>query len=194
MLKLLAELGLPELPRHPPQVTWPPAQCVLVPYAANGMRLAENSTKPRMWLDLRPGAKVKLCKHHNHQGARQPNTIHVGSRSGQKFHKKPIPNAGQCPGNGTVVRREDETASIKLNIESAPMRLGIWWLDAAARGGPAMLPLVNQNPLFEDSPNPSETAAAAKAPAAKAAVAAVAAAAKLAKGSHNPSRASSRAS
>ena len=31
------------------------------------------------------------------------------------------------------------------------MKLGIWWLEAAARGGPAMLPVVNQRPAFEDS-------------------------------------------
>ena len=43
-----------------------------------------------MWLDLRRGAKVRLSQLHNHQGAKQPSTIHVGSRKGQKFHGKPM--------------------------------------------------------------------------------------------------------
>lgn len=29
------------------------------------------------------------------------------------------------------------------------MKLGIWWLEAAARGGPARLPIVNVKPTFE---------------------------------------------
>lgn len=31
------------------------------------------------------------------------------------------------------------------------MRLGIWWLEAAARGGPKTLPIVNAKPEFEAS-------------------------------------------
>ena len=31
------------------------------------------------------------------------------------------------------------------------MRLGIWWLEAAARGGPKTLPIVNAEPEFEAS-------------------------------------------
>ena len=31
------------------------------------------------------------------------------------------------------------------------MRLGIWWLEAAARGGPKTLPIVNAQPEFEAS-------------------------------------------
>jgi hypothetical protein len=28
------------------------------------------------------------------------------------------------------------------------MRLGVWWLEAAMRGGPAKLPIVNADPEF----------------------------------------------
>ena len=100
-----------------------------------------------MWLDLRPGAKVILSRQHNHQGARQPNTIHIGAAKGQKFGGKVIPNPGK--GVGAVVRRDPESWAYKLNIDGAPMRLGMWWLEAAASGGPAMLPLVNQSPKYE---------------------------------------------
>ena len=104
-----------------------------------------------MWLDLRPGAKVKLSMHHNHQGARQPNTIHIGAKAG--FKSKAGALAGS--GLGLVVGREEATSSFKLVVESVPMKMGLWWMDAAMRGGPAMLPIVNQYPMFEDSPDPS---------------------------------------
>ena len=157
LVQLLAELGLPALHKSP-RTSWPAAECALVPYDAHGQLLPEGSAQPRMWLDLRPGAKIKLCKHHNCQGARQPNSIHIGSKRGQKFNGKAIANAGQCPGLGAVVRWEDATASVKLTIEGTSMRLGVWWLEAAARGGPALLPIVNQQPAFEGAPDPSGSA------------------------------------
>jgi len=158
LVRLLAELGLPVLPKTPRPVQFPPIECCLVPYDMEGRRLPAGSQKPRMWLDLRAGAKVKLSKAHNIQNAKQPMFMHIGSKAGQKFKGKSIERAGKCPGEGAVVRREDATASFKLNIEAAPMRLGIWWLEAAARGGPAMLPVVNSKPVFEGSPDPSSGA------------------------------------
>ena len=151
---LLAELGLPPLdPRKSSAVIWPEVTCALVPYDARGRRLPEGSTAPRMWLDLRLGAKIKLTAGHNHQGAKQPSTMHVGARKGQKFHGEALRNVG--PGRGSVLKRDDPTSSIRLIIEGAPMKLGAWWMDAAMRGGPEILPIVNTEPLFEDSPDPS---------------------------------------
>lgn len=177
LVRLLAELGLPALPRTPRQVAWPPVECVLVPYDKHGLRLPQGSRAPWMWFDLREGARVSLSKHHNCQGARQPNSIHIGSNKGQMFEKKAIPRAGQCPGLGEVSRRDELTASIKLIIEGTSMRLGIWWIEAAVRGGPAMLPVVNEAPTFADAKTPSEPpplkvgAGTAAAPSAKAAAA-----------------------
>lgn len=158
MRMLLAELGMPPLPAAAKTgtiapMTWPEMDCVLVPYDAAGVRLPPGSTKPKMWLDLRPGAQVALSRFHNHQGAKQPQSMHIGAKKGQKFKGNELQHVG--PGHGTVIRRDDESQSFKLNIESAPMRIGIWWLEAAARGGPAMLPLVNQVPRFENSPDPA---------------------------------------
>ena len=94
--------------------------------------------KPKMWLDLRPNAAIKMITDgpakHNHQGAKQPNTIHIGSEAGQKFGDKPIPKAGAQPGNGVVGYYEEDTRSILLKIEGTTMRLGLWWLEAAASG------------------------------------------------------------
>mgnify|MGYP004081625767 CR=1 FL=1 len=56
-----------------------------------------------MWLDLRLGAKIKLTAGHNHQGAKQPSTMHVGARKGQKFHGEALRNVG--PGRGSVLKR-----------------------------------------------------------------------------------------
>jgi hypothetical protein len=159
---LLAELGVSladALPRSqaaakptaalPTLASWPDVTCALVPYDAQGRRLPPDSQAPRMWLDLRPGAKIKLSAEHNHQGARQPNSIHIGAKKGQKFQGKPIENAG--PGHGAVVKRDEASCSFKLNVEGTPMRLGLWWLEAASRGGPAMLPVVNRSPVLENA-------------------------------------------
>ena len=153
---LLAELGLPPLdPRKRGAVTWPDVTCALVPYDARGRRLRQGSTAPRMWLDLRPGAKIKLTAGHNHQGAKQPDTMHVGARKGQKFRGEALRNVG--PGHGSVLKRDEYTSSTRVIIEGAAMKLGAWWMDAAMRGGPAVLPIVNIKPNFEgdDSPDPS---------------------------------------
>ena len=156
---LLPELGIEAPPTsaralHAALPQWSPIECALVPYNASGARLPPDTPQEKwMWLDLRPGARIKLNRNHNHQGARQPNTIHIGAKEGKKFQGKELKNCG--PGNGVVVRRDEETASIKIQIESTPMRIGIWWLMAAVRGGPASLPIVNDKPKFGDSPDPS---------------------------------------
>lgn len=54
----------------------------------------------------------------------------------------------------------------RLIIEGAPMKLGAWWMDAAMRGGPEILPIVNSEPLFEDSPDPSAGGRSERPPAA----------------------------
>lgn len=49
------------------------------------------------------------------------------------------------------------------------MKLGLWWLEAAARGVPAELPVINLEPLYDDAPDPSggkRTTKAAPTPAA----------------------------
>ena len=142
---LLRQLELP-----PPTLAtpaWPPAQLALVPYDKHGCRLPDGSAGPRMWLDLRPGAQVRLHRGHNHQGAKQPATIHVGARTGQKFRGKEIARPGT--GHGAVVGRDDAAGCYKLNIDGCVMKLGIWWLESAARGGPRTLPVVNERAKFE---------------------------------------------
>lgn len=163
LVKLLTALGLEgSLPRDPKcNAKFAATQCALVPYdAKTGLRLPAGM--PRMWLDLRAGAKVRLITDgeakHNCQGAKQPNTIHIGSKPGQKFNGKPIPNAGNAPGNGVVGSREEDTCSLLVKIEDTVCRLGLWWPEEAASGGLKMLPLVNQNPAFEGSPMPPEPA------------------------------------
>jgi len=155
---LLAQLGVQPIPQKLSTMTWPSVDAALVPYNKHGVRLPAGSDQPRMWLDLRPGSKVKLSRHHNCQGARQPLFMHIGAKNGQKFNGKALVNVG--PGLGAVSKRDEESSSYKLSIEGTPMKLGIWWLEAAARGGPAVLPVVNQKPIFEDSPAASSLAQA----------------------------------
>lgn len=138
---LLAALALPPLPPSArtciDEFTHLPDR-VAVPYDGAGRRLTDGAGSLRgqrlMWLDLRDGAAVKLTDGHNVQGAQQPGMMHIGK--GAK-------------GVGTVVRRDPATCSVALNIEGVAMRLGLWWIEAAARGGPARLPIVNVQPTYQ---------------------------------------------
>ena len=92
-----------------------------------------------MWLDLRNGASIKLTSGHNCQGAGQPAYLHIGA-------DKPSGHKKNGPGNGMVVKRKNNIVGIELSIEGQSMVLGQWWIDAAIRGGPKTLPVVNINP------------------------------------------------
>jgi len=140
---LILELGYSLSIVQPPQ--WPKVSRALVPYGRDGKRLPDPVAK-RMWLDLRVGQGVRITDGHNIQGAKQPQYMHIGA-------KKPVTVKGQtrqpAAGNGTVKRRCEETCSFMLDIEGVQMRLGIWWLDSAMRGGVEQLPIVNNKPEFE---------------------------------------------
>mmetsp|Transcript_36383 Transcript_36383/g.67738 ORF Transcript_36383/g.67738 Transcript_36383/m.67738 type:complete len:663 (+) Transcript_36383:67-2055(+) len=141
---LLPELGFGLSIVKPPM--WPKQDRALVPYDHNGQRLQTGSGR-RMWLDLRKGQAVRITPGHNIQGAQQPCYMHIGA-------KKPIVVNGETRqpgvGNGTVLNRCNTSCSFVLQIEGAQMRLGIWWFESAMRGGVPHLPVVNQNPSFED--------------------------------------------
>ena len=111
---------------------------VLVPYDREGKR----SESVKMWLDLRDGAQVKLTPGHNVQGAKQPGFMHIGASGTEKVNGR-YPG----PGHGKVMRRDDVRVAYQLQIEGVRMSLGQWWIDAAQRGGPPTLPIVNINPV-----------------------------------------------
>merc|ERR1711904_360297 len=116
------------------------------PYDVDGRRLPQGERR-WMWLDLNERQKIRITPGHNIQGAKQPQYMHIGGR-------RPVTTNGvkRQPGDGlgSVVSRQEDTASFVLDVEGVPMRLGIWWLEAALRGGPDVLPIVNQRPTFED--------------------------------------------
>lgn len=139
---LLQELGYE--PLRPGVAHWPKESRVLVPYDSNGVRVNEGA--PKMWLDLSDGAKVRITPGHNIQGAKQPQFMHIGAKKAiERDGVKIQPGIGL----GKVGRREEDIAAFVLHIEGAPMRLGLWWLDAAIRGAVEVLPVVNQKPQFE---------------------------------------------
>eukprot|EP00746_Dinoflagellata_sp_MGD_P166671 gnl/MRDRNA2_/MRDRNA2_96733_c0_seq1.p1 gnl/MRDRNA2_/MRDRNA2_96733_c0~~gnl/MRDRNA2_/MRDRNA2_96733_c0_seq1.p1 ORF type:complete len:546 (+),score=100.73 gnl/MRDRNA2_/MRDRNA2_96733_c0_seq1:89-1639(+) len=141
---LLRELGFGSAGARPP--AWLRENRALVPYDADGRRLPKGERK-WMWLDLNERQKVRITPGHNIQGAKQPQYMHIGG-------KKPVTTNGVTRqpgvGLGSVVSRQEDTASFVLDIEGVQMRLGIWWLEAALRGGPDALPIVNQRPVFEE--------------------------------------------
>lgn len=140
LAELLLELGFGRPDFGLP--AWPAESRALVPYGADGRR----TQRGRMWLDLREGQLVRITEGHNIQGARQPQYMHIGARKTTTYKGLTRPPA---VGRGRVVKREDDTSSFRLDIEGAQMRLGIWWLDVASRGVVEVLPVVNQNPVFE---------------------------------------------
>jgi NAD-dependent SIR2 family protein deacetylase len=125
--------------------TWPRESHAWVPYDADGRRLPNKSDRPWMLLDLSESQKIRITSGHNIQGARQPYYMHIGA-------EKPVTYNGATRepgvGLGSVVRRDDASSSFVLNIEGVTMRLGIWWLESAKRGGVEALPVVNVKPLF----------------------------------------------
>jgi NAD-dependent SIR2 family protein deacetylase len=145
MRLLLKELGFPlaKVGRAP---AMPKVNRVLVPYDADGRRLPEGACR-WMWLDLNDRQKVRITPGHNIQGARQPQFMHIGASAPVTIKGVTRKNG---EGLGVVLRRDDGTTSFALQIEGESMRIGIWWLEAAARGGPDVLPVVNQRPMFEN--------------------------------------------
>jgi len=148
---LLNELDLSPMPDLRP--VWPVKSVALVPYDRGGKRLARSRRGkgwegPLMWLDLRPGTKVRVSPGHNIQGAKQPLFLHIGQEVGKR---KPITykNVKRRPGvgRGTVTKREKYY--FHCQIEGVRMRLGIWWLESAIRGGVTHLPIVNIDPRFD---------------------------------------------
>ena len=97
---------------------------VLVPYDDDGNR----SESVKMWWDLRPGASVRLTDGHNVAGAGQPAHRCI------------------CEGIGKVTCWRVSTMGIHMVLDGANMCLGRWWIDAAVRGGPKKLPIVNVEP------------------------------------------------
>ena len=150
MKRLLQHLGLTIPDRTRKLATPNRHNRVAVPYDADG-RLLEptdpNTPPTKMWLDLSVGQRVKITPGHNIQGAKQPAYMHIGAEPGTTHRYKGKTRLA-AEGVGTVIRRCEATSSFVLDIEGSQMLLGIWWLDAAARGGPRTLPIVNQDPAF----------------------------------------------
>jgi len=139
MTRLLAAMGRAKVPRQ----TFTKLQTrVLVPYDENGQR---TDGSRMMWWDLSEGQRIRISPGHNIQGARQPAFLHIGA-------KHPITRGSvkvmPAEGYGVVLKREDASCSLKLVIENANMRIGLWWLDAAQRGAVASIPIVNSKPEF----------------------------------------------
>merc|ERR1712176_1405877 len=96
---------------------------VKVPYDKNGKR----STKVQTWWDLRPGSKLRVSQHNNIEGAQQPAYLHISPES-----------------VGAALPLDQQICCISVRFdEKTTMQLGVWWIDAALRGGVAHLPLVN---------------------------------------------------
>eukprot|EP00617_Octactis_speculum_P000667 CAMPEP_0185779466 /NCGR_PEP_ID=MMETSP1174-20130828/95886_1 /TAXON_ID=35687 /ORGANISM="Dictyocha speculum, Strain CCMP1381" /LENGTH=416 /DNA_ID=CAMNT_0028468639 /DNA_START=29 /DNA_END=1279 /DNA_ORIENTATION=+ len=134
--KLISQLRIEPMVAKSPAVFKQNAR-VIVPYDKEGNR----SETAKMWLDLRDGAEVKLTPGHNVQGSRQPAFMHIGA-------KKKTNGKFPGPGHGKVMRLENLRVGVVLQIEGTRMMLGQWWIEAAQRGGPPTLPIVNINPMI----------------------------------------------
>merc|ERR1711904_656433 len=110
---------------------------VKVPYDKNGRR----SDKVQTTWDLSPGSKLRVSNHNNIEGAQQPAYLHITPEL-----------------VGTALPLNEPTCCISIQFSNASgakstaMQLGIWWIDAALRGGPEYLPVVNINAVEERRP------------------------------------------
>eukprot|EP00567_Pseudictyota_dubia_P003396 CAMPEP_0197435470 /NCGR_PEP_ID=MMETSP1175-20131217/3051_1 /TAXON_ID=1003142 /ORGANISM="Triceratium dubium, Strain CCMP147" /LENGTH=640 /DNA_ID=CAMNT_0042964515 /DNA_START=1078 /DNA_END=3000 /DNA_ORIENTATION=+ len=115
----------------------------LVPYNDMGELIPEEQKtcsgrlQRKMWLDLQPGEAICITDGHNLYGSDQDEYKLINRSK----------NAGQP--KGVVVGWDDETCSIHLQIQGVHMEMGQWWLEAAIRGGPIKLPIVNLYPKYE---------------------------------------------
>ena len=100
-----------------------------------------------MWLDLSNGAPVRITPGHNIQGAKQPAFMHIGAKKPSKLKGGRMRHPGT--GVGTVRARDNVAKCFQLELDGAAMRLGLWWLDSAARGAMDYIPIVNVDPVFE---------------------------------------------
>jgi len=102
---------------------------VKVPYDKNGRK----SNKVQTWWDLTPGAQLRVSKHNNIEGARQPSYLHV---------------TPEMIGEALPVNQRAGFVSVRFD-RSTTMQLGVWWIDAALRGGVYSLPFVNVDAVEE---------------------------------------------
>jgi len=101
---------------------------VKVPYDKHGRR----SDKVQTWWDLSPGSRLTVSHHNNIEGAQQPSYLHITPQL-----------------VGTALPLDDRTCCISIRYGQTSMQLGVWWIDAALRGGVEYLPVVNVDAVEE---------------------------------------------
>eukprot|EP00928_Gymnodinium_smaydae_P042622 TRINITY_DN28671_c0_g1_i1.p1 TRINITY_DN28671_c0_g1~~TRINITY_DN28671_c0_g1_i1.p1 ORF type:complete len:553 (-),score=51.95 TRINITY_DN28671_c0_g1_i1:256-1914(-) len=125
MAALAKEFDL-HVPWDPQQrrIRFSPELRVKVPYDKSGTRSETLCT----WWDLSPGAKLRVSQHNNIEGAQQPAYLGI---------------THELIGEALPINERTRCLSIRFPGRSATMQLGIWWIDAALRGGLEHLPVVN---------------------------------------------------
>ena len=121
----------------------------MVPYDIEG---SYNNTSS-MKLNLTPGQKIRLNKNHNCQGSGQIMRQHIGQG---EFVREKGKIYQRSSGVGRVVRYCSTQRCWELEVEGVKMMLGVWWLQDAARGGPASLPIVNFRPEVQNKKHNKE--------------------------------------
>lgn len=101
---------------------------VKVPYDRNGKR----SDRVQTTWDLSPGASLRVSQHNNIKGAQQPAYLHITPKL-----------------IGEALPLNERTCCISIDFGESAMQLGIWWIDAALRGGVEYLPVYNVDAVEE---------------------------------------------
>jgi len=102
---------------------------VKVPYDKEGKK----SNKVQTWWDLSPGAKLRVSQHNNIEGAQQDAYLHITPEL-----------------IGEALPLNEHTCYISVRFDRrTSMQLGVWWIDAALRGGVDYLPVVSVNATEE---------------------------------------------
>mmetsp|Transcript_5022 Transcript_5022/g.11954 ORF Transcript_5022/g.11954 Transcript_5022/m.11954 type:complete len:531 (+) Transcript_5022:158-1750(+) len=98
---------------------------VAVPYDERGAR----SCNVRTWWNLEVGQRVRISQYNNIEGAGQPSFSGITDKT-----------------VGEVLAHDEKCCSLVIAISATRVRLGLWWLEAAARGAVEWLPVVNHMP------------------------------------------------
>ena len=116
-----------------------------VPYSPEGVLVTEPGAG--IMVDLSPGQEIRLHPGHNCQGSGGEAVSHISQGELVREGRRVVGSLAR--GTGRVISYSPTTRAWDLEIEGVNMRLGYWWLEDCARGGPAYCPIINCKPVIK---------------------------------------------
>ena len=118
---------------------------ILVEYERCGCRAVAG--KEMMWLDLRPGQKIRIGEDHEHDqdgGTVRQKQVKVGRDSERGVQR--LCQNGSRQRIGLVSKYREDLMALVVVVEKVEHLLGIWWLESISEGKVEYTPVVNSSP------------------------------------------------